>query len=118
MKRLIITFIIALFISLLIILLFNKGHEWLMAISLYFFLLTMFIFRLLQNTLKKNSRLFITTYLASSVIRLFLHIAMMIMLFLLTEVEYLIATLFLTNYVIFSIFEVLSLLSKKNMHTS
>ncbi len=118
MKRSLITFTIALIISLLIILLFNKGYEWLMAVSFYFFLLTTFNFRLLQNKLKKNPRLFISTYLASTMIRLFLHVALMVVLFVLTDVEYLIATLFLANYVIFSVFEVFSLLSKKNMHTS
>ncbi len=107
----------ALIISLLIILLFNNGHEWLVAVSLYFFLLTMFIIRLLVKKLKKHPRLFISTYLASTMIRLFLHVAIMVVLFVLTDVEYLIATLFLANYIIFSIFEVYTLISKKNMDT-
>ncbi|MCX7861667.1 MAG: hypothetical protein N2449_01570 [Bacteroidales bacterium] len=109
--------LISLIISYAVIVLFNIGYEWLLFIPIYFFLITYLTIYYLALQQKKNQRLYIISYLSLTMIRLFIHIAIMVLLFIFTNAEYLIASLFLCNYIVYNIFELSFLLKKKKEHT-
>lgn len=112
LKQSLILLCISLILSYFIIFLFNQGKEWLAIIPLYFYLLSFASFKFLKMRHKKTPTLFISSYLAVTMIRLFLHLTAIVVLFIYTKEKYLIATLFFVNYIIYTVYEVFKWTSK------
>ncbi len=106
-------FLVSIVLSLLTILLFNQGQKWLLVVSGYFYIITLASIKFFKIKQNKSQSLFITSYLTTTMLRLLLHLIIMLILLYFMKEKYLIALLFLINYVIFSVFEVITLLSKK-----
>jgi|GEM_PF-5173889 hypothetical protein len=99
-------------LSYLIIFLFNQGKEWLLIVPFYFYILFFISLNYLNRKQKKSPSLFISAYLAITMIRLLLLVTTIVILFIYMKEKYLIVSLFFVNYIIFSIFEVFKFLSK------
>ena len=66
---------------------------------------------ILNRVLKKSQNLFIRTYMALVTIRLLIYLVAIVILFILFEEKFLIATLFGINFILYTVIEVLSYLN-------
>ncbi len=106
--------IISFIITFVVIAIVNPQSFVLLIISPYFFLLHILSQHLLEKKQQKSPKLFISAYLAITMIRLFVHILALILLFVLFNEKFLIAALFFVNYSFFSSLEVFKWLKKKD----
>jgi len=103
-------------ISFLIIVIIAPSLWYLTFISFYFYSLSEISFQYLNKKHQQSPNRFISQYMLVSMLKLFLHIAVLVILFFFFTEHFLIAGIFFFNYIIYSIHEAtlwLSIKSKK-----
>jgi len=111
LKSLLLGLIFSLILSSIAIYLFNQNKYEFLLISLFFLIVMLTSNYILNRVLKKSQNLFIRTYMALVTIRLLIYLVAIVILFILFEEKFLIATLFGINFILYTVIEVLSYLN-------
>jgi len=105
---------ISILVSFTIIMFISQSLWYLAFISFYFYILSHISFRYLNKKHQQSPNRFISQYMLVSMLKLILHIAVLVILFLLYTERFLIAGIFFFNYIIYTIHEASFWLSTKN----
>ncbi len=107
-KTSLLVFVATIMFSAVIIYFFNSKNWFWITIPVYFYTLSFFGYPYLQKQLQKSSTTFVSKYLLISTFKMLLHLGIIFILLFLCNEKILIAVLFLFNYFVFSIYEVIS----------